>query len=448
MDTLITIGQLVLSLSLLIVLHEFGHFIPARAFNTRVEKFYLFFDAGFSLFKKKIGETEWGIGWLFLGGYVKISGMIDESFDTEQMESEPQPWEFRSKPAWQRLIIMLGGVTVNFVLGFLIFGMVMWTYGEEFLPAKNAKYGIQADSLGREIGLQSGDIILKLGDQDFERFNDRTVLRAIAIDNIKDITVLRDGEETSIPVDQKWADLLTRYENKEERLFNLRLPLVIAKADAGSPAQKAGLQKEDRVIAVDNTPTPYFDQFAEAVKNRPNQKIDLTYIRKESGDTLRSELTLNDNSKIGIAVAPFQYFFDTERQEYTLAEAIPAGITRGVNFLGDQVKTFGQMFKGKIKASESLGGFASIATMFGSTWDWERFWTMTAVLSLILAFMNLLPIPALDGGHVTFLLYEVVTGRKPSDKFLEKATMIGFILVLGLVLYANGLDVWRWFVSR
>lgn len=448
MDTLITIGQLVLSLSLLIVLHEFGHYIPARAFNTRVEKFYLFFDAGFSLFKKKIGDTEWGIGWLPLGGYVKISGMIDESFDTEQMNSEPQPWEFRSKPAWQRLIIMLGGVTVNFILGFFIFGMVMWTYGEEFLPAQNAKYGIHVDSLGREMGLQSGDMILKLGNQDFDRFNDRMVLKAIAIDNIDDITVLRDGKEIKVPVDTKWADLLTRHENKEERLFSLRMPLVVGEASSGSPAKLAGLIKEDRVIAVDHTPTPYFDQFSEAVKNRPNQQVELTFIRKASGDTLQRALTLNSSSRIGVSLAPFQYFFETERQEYTLAEAIPAGVNRGVGFLGDQVKTFSQMFKGKIKASESLGGFASIATMFGSTWDWERFWTMTAVLSLILAFMNLLPIPALDGGHVTFLLYEVVTGRKPSDQFLEKATMIGFILVLGLVLYANGLDVWRWFISR
>lgn len=444
MDILITIGQLILSLSLLIVLHEFGHFLPARAFNTRVEKFYLFFDAGFSLFKKKIGETEWGIGWLPLGGYVKISGMIDESFDTEQMEKEPQPWEFRSKPAWQRLIIMLGGVTVNFILGFFIFSMIFWHYGEEYLPAKSAVYGIYADSLGQEIGLESGDKILKIDDKDFERFNDRTLLRAIAIDNAESITVDRNGQQKVIAIDPKWSDLLTRHENKDNRLFGIRQPMVVATVMDDSPAKKAGILKEDKLIGVNGKATPFYDQFVMAVKNKGNETLDFTLLRGGK-DTINLKATLTDEAKLGVQVAPPQYFFETERAEYTLAEAIPAGITRGVNFLGDQIKSFGQMFKGKIKASESLGGFASIASMFGTTWDWERFWTMTAVLSLILAFMNLLPIPALDGGHVMFLLYEVVTGRKPSDAFLEKATMVGFVLVLALLLYANGLDIWRWF---
>lgn len=448
MDTLITVGQLVLSLSLLIVLHEFGHFIPARAFKTRVEKFYLFFDAGFSLFKKKIGETEWGIGWLPLGGYVKISGMVDESFDTEQLAQEPQPWEFRSKPAWQRLIIMLGGVTVNFLLGFLIFGMVMWYYGEEYLPTKNVTHGIYADSLGVELGLQNGDNILRVGVEAFERFNDRMVLKAIAIDNVDQLTVERNGQEVTIPVGSEWADILTRYENKGKALFSLRLPLVVAEAVKGKAAAAAGIEKEDRIVAVDGQPTPYFDQFTSHVKNKANETVALSIIRKNSQDTLVKSLQLDENARIGIAVAPYQYFYQTERQEYTLLEALPAGTLRGVKFLGDQFKSFGQMFRGKIKASESLGGFGSIASMFGATWDWERFWTMTAVLSLVLAFMNLLPIPALDGGHVMFLLYEVATGRKPSDKFLEKATMIGFILVLGLVLYANGLDIWRYFTGK
>lgn len=448
MDTLITVGQLVLSLSLLIVLHEFGHFIPARAFKTRVEKFYLFFDAGFSLFKKKIGETEWGIGWLPLGGYVKISGMVDESFDTEQLAQEPQPWEFRSKPAWQRLIIMLGGVTVNFLLGFLIFGMVMWYYGEEFLPTKNITHGIYADSLGQELGLQSGDKILRIGDQTFERFNDRMVLKAIAIDNVDRLTVERAGQEVVIPVGNEWADILTRHENKGKALFGLRLPLVVAEAVKGKAAAAAGIEKEDRIVAVDGQATPYFDQFTQQVKGRANETVELSILKKDSQDTLVKSVQLDENARIGIAVAPYQYFYKTERQEYTLLEALPAGTQRGINFLGDQFKSFGQMFRGKIKASESLGGFGSIASMFGATWEWERFWTMTAVLSLVLAFMNLLPIPALDGGHVMFLLYEVATGRKPSDKFLEKATMVGFILVLGLVLYANGLDIWRYFTGK
>ena len=444
MDTLITVGQLVLSLSILIVLHEFGHFLPARLFGTRVEKFYLFFDPGFSLFKKQIGETEYGIGWLPLGGYVKISGMIDESFDTEQMEQEPEPWEFRSKPAWQRLIIMLGGVTVNFILGFFIYAMVLFAYGEEYFPAENVTAGIAVDSLGQEIGLQSGDRILAVGDVPFERFNDRIVLREIAINNARDIEVLRNDQPYTIDVDPKWTDLLTRYENKNSRLFTMRIPLVVGEVVDGGPADDAGLEKEDRIVSVNGTPTPYFDQVSEILMANKGQTVTLGVQSKDSERQREVPLTLSEQGMIGIGVAPPDYFYETERQEYGFLESIPAGIDQGVSFLGDQFKAFGQMFAGNIKVTESLGGFASIGGMFGNTWVWERFWYMTASLSLILAFMNLLPIPALDGGHVMFLLYEVVTGRKPSDKFMERATMVGFVIVLGLVVLANGLDIWRW----
>ena len=443
MDTLITVGQLVLSLSILIVLHEFGHFLPARLFGTRVEKFYLFFDPYFSLFKKQIGETEYGIGWLPLGGYVKISGMIDESFDTEQMESEPQPWEFRSKPAWQRLIIMLGGVTVNFILGFLIYALVLFAYGEEYLPAENATAGIATDSLGQEMGLRTGDMLLRIGDQDFERFNDRLVLRAIAIDNVRELTVRRNGAEEQITVDNKWADILTRHENKRERLFTARVPFVVGQAKEGGPADKAGLKTEDKIVSVNGRPIQYYDQYQEAVKGIRDETITLGVISKDSKTTRQVPVALNENGKMLLAAAPASYFYDTERIEYGFLESFPAGYRQGVRFLGDQFKAFGEMFKGNIKVTESLGGFASIGSMFGKTWVWERFWYMTASLSLILAFMNLLPIPALDGGHVMFLLYEVVTGRKPSDKFMEYATMVGFVIVLGLVLLANGLDIWR-----
>ena len=444
MDTLITVGQLVLSLSILIVLHEFGHFLPARLFGTRVEKFYLFFDPGFSLFKKQIGETEYGIGWLPLGGYVKISGMIDESFDKEQMQQEPQPWEFRSKPAWQRLLIMLGGVTVNFLLGFLIYGLVLWGYGEEYFPADNITAGIAVDSLGQEIGLQNGDKILRVGSVPFERFNDRIVLREIAINNAREIEVERNDVPTVVDVAPEWVDKLTRYENKNARLFVPRVPLVVAGVAPDSPAEAAGLQFEEQIVSVDGQPTPYFDQVTELLQDRKGQRVTVG-LRPKDSDTVREvPLTLTEQGTMGIQVAPPDYFYATERQEYTLPEALPAGVEQGINFLGDQFKAFGQMFAGNIKVTESLGGFASIGGMFGKTWVWERFWYMTASLSLILAFMNLLPIPALDGGHVMFLLYEVVSGRKPSDKFMERATMVGFIIVLGLVVLANGLDIWRW----
>ncbi|MBC6996037.1 RIP metalloprotease RseP [Neolewinella lacunae] len=443
MDTLITIGQLVLSLSILIVLHEFGHFLPARLFGTRVEKFYLFFDPYFSLFKKQIGETEYGIGWLPLGGYVKISGMIDESFDTEQMQSEPQPWEFRSKPAWQRLIIMLGGVTVNFILGFFIYAMVLFAYGEEYLPAKNATAGIAVDSLGQAMGLATGDQLLRIGEVPFDRFNDRAVLRAVAIDNVRELTVARNGSEQTITIDNKWADILTRHENKRERLFTPRIPFVLGLVAEDGPAAKAGLKKEDRIVSINGVPTAYYDEFEAAIRGRKNETVVFGVQSKDNTTVREVSVTTNEDGKIRVAPAPPEYFYKTERIEYGFLESFPAGFNQGVQFLGDQFKAFGEMFKGNIKVTESLGGFASIGSMFGKTWVWERFWFMTASLSLILAFMNLLPIPALDGGHVMFLLYEVVSGRKPSDKFMERATMVGFVIVLGLVVLANGLDIWR-----
>ncbi|MEZ4995395.1 MAG: RIP metalloprotease RseP [Saprospiraceae bacterium] len=443
MGYVIMAGQLMLSLSILIVLHEMGHFLPARFFGTRVEKFYLFFDPWFSLFKKKIGETEYGIGWLPLGGYVKISGMIDESFDTEQMAQEPQPWEFRSKPAWQRLIIMLGGVTVNFILGFLLYAMVLFVWGEEYLPTENAVYGIHADSLGVEIGLQSGDHILAIGGQPFDKFSDRTLLRAIIINDAKTITIERNGQEQTINIRPEFARILSSHENKDRYLFIPRTPFVVEQVAEDSPADKAGIMANDSIIAVNGAPTPYYDQFIDMVLPNPGKTLTVSLVR--GGQEKDVTLTTTDEGKIGVYRYRPSRFLTYERQDYTLAQALPAGVAAGWGFLSDQVKAFGQMFSGRIKASDSLGGFASIGRMFGDEWNWERFWKMTAILSLILAFMNLLPIPALDGGHVMFLLYEVVSGRKPSDKFMEYATMVGFILVIGLVLYANGLDILRWF---
>ncbi len=446
MSILSMAGQLMLSLSILIVLHELGHFIPARFFKTRVEKFYLFFDPWFSLIKFKKGDTEYGIGWLPLGGYVKISGMIDESFDAAQMTQEPQPWEFRSKPAWQRLIIMLGGVTVNFILGFLLFSMTLFVWGESYIPASQVKNGIYVDSLGRDLGLLDGDQILKVGDKPFTEFNDRLIIRGIIIDNAQTIEVLRDGKVTQIPVDEKWVDILSRYENKSNFLFSARLPFEISSVTKNSPAEKAGIKVDDIVIGLNDVSTPYFHDFVKAVKPYANKEIVINILRDK--DTLSLPITTTKDAKIGAYTYPFNHYFTQDVREYSFLASIPAGFSQGSQFLGDQFKAFGQMFKGKIKASESLGGFGSIASMYGDVWIWERFWKMTAVLSLILGFMNLLPIPALDGGHVMFLLYEVVTGRKPSDKFMEIATMIGFILILSLVIFANGLDIFRNFFNK
>lgn len=443
MGILIMVGQLFLSLSILIVLHELGHFLPARLFGTRVEKFYLFFDAwGGSLFKFTKGETEYGIGWLPLGGYVKISGMIDESFDKEQMAGEPQEWEFRSKTAWQRLIIMLGGVTVNFLLGFLIYAMVLFTWGNEYLPNANVTHGIYVDSLGQEMGLREGDKILAIGDQPFEKFNSRLLTRAIIIDGVASVTVERNQQELTLPIDEKFTTLLASYKYKDYDLFGPRFPFIIRRVAADSPAEKAGIQPEDQLLSLNGQSTPFAIDFVRAIADYPNETVQVGVLRNGT-DTLQLQLTTSEEAKIGIGTyTPFE-ILGSETQEYSLAEAFPAGYRKGVNFLNDQLKAFGQMFRGNIKVQDSLGGFGTIAGMYGTEWIWERFWEMTAILSLILAFMNLLPIPALDGGHVMFLLYEVVTGKKPSDKFMEIATIVGFVIVIGLVLYANGLDLFR-----
>ncbi len=444
MDYVVMAGQLFLSLSILIVLHEMGHFFPAKWFNTRVEKFYLFFDPWFELFKIKRGDTEYGIGWLPLGGYVKISGMIDESMDREQMKLPPQPWEFRSKPAWQRLIIMLGGVTVNFILGFLLFGMVLWTWGEQYLPNENATYGIHVDSLAKEMGLMNGDKIVSIGGNPVERFGGNNLKREIIINDAKTVTIDRGGSKKTLNIDTKYVDILSRHENKGVQLFMPRTPFVLNQVPDTSAAARAGLIKGDRLISANGIPTPFRDNFMDIAKNNKGKQIDLSVLRNGK-DTINTNLVLNSKGLIGAYVELPNFFFDTKTQEYTFAEAMPAGYWKGYDFLADQIKAFGQIFKGKIKASESLGGFGSIAGMFDTSWNWYRFWKMTAILSLILGFMNLLPIPALDGGHVMFLLYEVISGRKPSDKFMEYATIAGFALVMGLVLFANYQDIRRFF---
>ena len=439
----VMIGQLILSLSILIVLHELGHFVPAKLFGTRVDKFYLFFDPYFSLFKIKRGETEYGIGWLPLGGYVKIAGMIDESMDREQMKGEPQPWEFRSKPAWQRLIIMLGGVTVNFILGFLIYAGVLFVWGEEFIPNKNVEYGIHVDSLGMQLGLENGDKIIKVGDQPFDKFNDRLVMREIVINGVTSLTVQRNGSEKTLPIDEKFSQVLTSSKNKGKALFAPRVPMVLNEVTDKGPADLAGLEEGDKIVGLGPDAIDFYDQFVEMRQNYKNKTTEIRYLREGQSDTLSTPITLNEEGLLKAKLQPAIYFFDTERQDYTLGQALPAGVTKGLAFLGDQMKAFGKMFQGKIKAKDNLGGFGSIGKMFGGEWRWERFWQMTAFLSLILAFFNLLPIPALDGGHVMFLLFEVVTGRKPSDQFMEYATIAGFVIVISLFIYANALDILR-----
>jgi regulator of sigma E protease len=439
MDILIRAGQLFLSLAILVTLHELGHYIAARIFNTRVEKFYLFFDPWFSLFKKKVGDTEYGIGWLPLGGYVKIAGMIDESMDKEQMKQEAQPWEFRAKPAWQRLIIMLGGIIVNLILGWFIYSMLLLSSGEEYIPAANAKYGIQVDSLAYEIGFRNGDQIISTGDVPFVKLND--VVINILIHDVRNIKVKRGEEEVNITV----ADSMIKKILATQSLgfISERMPFIINDFSTGSAAKKAGLQKGDQIIAIDSVNTFYYDEVRKALASRKGKDVIVKYIRKN--DTLRSSVSLPQTGVLGIYNTTPYELFQTEIKSYNLLTCFPAGYKKAVNTLTNYIRQFKLIFNSDTEGYKHVGGFISIGKAFSPTWDWFSFWNFTAFFSIALAFMNFLPIPALDGGHVMFTLYEMITGRKPHDKFLEYAQIAGMILLLGLMLFANGNDIFKLF---
>ncbi len=441
MNILSIVAQLILSLSILVILHELGHFIPAKAFKTRVEKFYLFFDVKFSLFKKKIGETEYGIGWLPLGGYVKIAGMVDESLDTEQMKQEPQPWEFRSKPAWQRLIIMLGGVTVNFILGFFIFAMMLWGYGKVYLDNSKMEYGIYVDSLGTELGLMDGDHLVAVGGTEVKEFSPGILRREIVLNDAKQIVVTRDKQLHTIEVDPKFVQVLSSNDYKDFSVAAPRIPFIINKVTGGSSAERAGLMAGDEITYVNNLAAVYQHEVIKLLAKFKGENVRLGYSR--NGKVTEVPIDVDENGRIGVQLSGAFELGWTGREDYSLAQAIPGGIQAGMDFMGDWFKGISQLFNGKVKAKDSLGGFISIAKLFPTSWDWENFWRITAILSFILAIMNLLPIPLLDGGHVVILLFEMVTGKTPSDKFMTVFTYIGLIMVLGLMLLANGFDVMR-----
>lgn len=434
-------AQFVLSFSILVILHEMGHFIPAKWFKCRVEKFYLFFNPWFSLFKKKIGETEYGLGWIPLGGYVKISGMIDESMDREQMKQPAQPWEFRSKPAWQRLIIMLGGVTVNVVLAIIIFIAITWVWGEEYLPPQNVKYGIYADSLGKSMGLNSGDIIYKVGNEEVK--DEFSITRQILTTDAKTLTVLRDGQMVQLHVPSTMLKSLSK--TKGTDLYSIRFPSIVDTFSKESNAKKAGIRKGDKLIGVDSISTPYFQDFQKEIRERKNKNVVVVALRGE--DTVKLNVQVSKDGIIGIApLADMKRLgFHPEIKTYTFAESIPTGFNRCWETLANYVTGLKQIFTGRVAAKDSLGSVISIGNIFPSVWDWESFWKLTAIFSIILAFMNVLPIPGLDGGHALFTVYEMITGHKPSDKFIEYAQMVGMVLLLGLMLYAFGLDIWRIF---
>ncbi len=439
MEILIKAAQLLLSLSILVIFHEFGHFISAKIFKTRVEKFYLFFNPWFSLFKFKKGETEYGLGWLPLGGYVKISGMIDESMDKEQMQLPPQPFEFRSKPAWQRLIIMLGGVTVNILLAIAIYIGMLWIWGEQYLPTSEVnKYGIVADSVAREMGLRNGDKILSVDNEPVEDFF--KIPGKIILDKAKTIQVERDGQPFNVIIPEGFIARLLKHQSPD--FINARMPFVIAGFSAESAAKAAGVLEGDRVIGINDLEVLYFDQFREKIPEYRNQDISLKVLRQ--ADTLTFNFRLPESGLIGAMTNPAGLFSFRDKQ-YSFLAAIPAGFNRTWKGVGNYLKQLKLIFSPEAKAYESVGGFITIGNIFPSTWDWQSFWSLTAFLSIMLAILNVLPIPALDGGHVMFLFYEIITGRKPSDKFLEYAQIVGMVLLFGLLIFANGNDIVKLF---
>jgi regulator of sigma E protease len=441
MTILIKILQFLLSLSIIVIIHETGHFLFAKLFKTRVEKFYLFFDPWFSLFKRKKGETEYGIGWIPLGGYVKISGMIDESMDREQMKQPPQPYEFRSKPSGQRLMIMIAGVIFNFVSALVIYVCVLYAWGETYLPTSSVKYGIVTDSIGYSIGLRNGDKIVSVDNQKIENF--AQITSDIVLNNRKTIQVERFGEILNINIPVEYIAQMLKGNGRIDPRTPFS-PYTITAFGKESPAKNAGLLTGDELVGIDGNKFEWFDEFQHYLALNKSKTVEVNVQR--NGQQINIPVTLTPEGTLGVGTSrSYDQIFELRTIKYGLLASVPAGISKGFSTIGDYLKQFRVIFSKHTKAYESLGGFITIGSIFPGSWDWQSFWNLTALLSIILAVMNILPIPALDGGHVMFLLYEVITGRKPSDKFLEYAQMTGMIILLGLLILANGNDILRLF---
>ena len=443
MEILIKASQLLMSLSILVVLHELGHFIPAKIFKTKVEKFYLFFDPWFSLIKKRIGETEYGIGWLPLGGYVKISGMIDESMDKDQMQRPAESWEFRAKPAWQRLIIMLGGVLVNLLLGVFIYSLTLFYYGDKYLSNDNMTDGVWCvDSIALDLGFKTGDKILSADGKKVERFSD--LLESTLIS--KNVTINRADQRIDLPIP---TDIISRFIEKESRaVFLPRIPSIIAGFPENSTCRESGLMIKDRIVQIEQTEIKYHDQVLNTLQNYKNQSVYISVIR--NGRLMSFDVPVSINGKIGFYNAALNLndldrlgVYALSSDKYSLLSCFPAGWNKAIKKLSSYINQFKLILNPNTGAYKGLGGFGSIGSLFPSEWNWEMFWNLTAFLSLMLAFMNLLPIPALDGGHVMFLLYEIIVGKPAPEKFVENAQVVGMIILLSLVVYANANDIIR-----
>lgn len=450
---------LIFSLSILVFVHELGHYAFARLFKTRVDKFYLFFNPWFSLVRaKKVGgkwkfsffstrapkswaehpeTTEWGIGWLPLGGYCSIAGMVDETTKATELATEMQDWEFRAKPAWQRLFIIVGGVLVNFITALVLYIAIFFTWGESFIPLENAKYGMQFAEVAQKIGFQNGDKIIAIDGEKISRTED--FVNGILINNVKNATVERNGEKVDIAIPDDFTEQVLASQTKSFCYFDM--PFVVDKPSDGGPAAAAGFQNGDSLVAVNDSTIFSFFDFQKIFAENSGKAVIISYFRGDS--CYQKEVTLTEDGKIGIYPYAYDHFFAVETAEYGILESVPKGIVKGCNLLVDYVKQMKYVFT-KEGASQ-IGGFGTIGSIFPKEWDWERFWAMTAFLSVILAFMNFLPIPALDGGYILFILVEMITRRKPSDKFIGYANTIGFMLLLALLIYANGMDIFRAF---
>ncbi|MDR2653064.1 MAG: RIP metalloprotease RseP [Prevotellaceae bacterium] len=485
MDILTKILQLILSLTILVIVHEFGHFFFARLFKMRVDKFYIFFNAYGSIVKfKKINgkwnvkwfagndkstrkkldangveildkkgrpetelipleempdnnwnkypeKTEWGIGWLPLGGYCKISGMIDESMDKEQMKQPPKPWEFRSKPAWQRLLVMIGGVTFNVILAILIYWGMLFTWGDNYLANRDVKNGIACSQFAKEIGFKNGDKIITLDGNPVEKFNEIQI--QIIRNRVKNVEVERNGEKAIIHIEDTCISGIL----KDKEFFNPRMKFIVSGIQEGSAAQKSGVQKNDRLIAINSQNMEYFDEVAPYLSENKLKTVELKLIR--NNDTIVLPADISETGQIGVNISDST--LKSTHVSYGFLAALPAGINKGVNGIKNYLKDLGLMFSPKTKAYESVGSFIAIGNIFPSLWIWEQFWKLTALLSIMLAVLNILPIPALDGGHAVFAIYEIIFRRKPSDKFLEKAQIVGLLILLFLMIFALGNDI-------
>jgi regulator of sigma E protease len=447
MEIVIKLSQFLLSLSLLIILHELGHFIPAKLFKTRVEKFYLFFDVKYSLLKKKIGETEYGIGWLPLGGYVKISGMIDESMDKEQMALPPQPWEFRSKPAWQRLIIMLGGVTVNFILAFIIYIGMAYAYGDSYIANADMKDGLLIENQAMiNAGFKSGDKIVAVDGEKIVRFDKEISSKVILA---KQVVIERNGGQQTIKMPNDFVDQLSKFEKAP--LVAIRIPFAITEVPAESLNKE--LKAKDIIVSLNGQTTKYLDEVKSVLEKNKNKTIPAVVLRDQKEVPIN--VVVSNIGKMGVSIGALGLetleklgYYKITHQKYSFMESIPFGIEKGKDQLVGYGKQLKMIFNPETKAYKQVGGFKAIFDIFPSSWSWEVFWSITAILSIMLGVMNLLPIPALDGGHVMFLLFEIISGKKPSDKFLENAQMVGFVLLISLLLFANGNDIYKAIVGK